>query len=151
MFQEPLTGRKVFIIFASFFGVIIFVNLILAFMAIRTFPGVETRSSFATNQSFNEDRDAQLALGWDVSARVAGDELILSIRDAEGRAVQPIELAGIFGHATNVRDDQRPAFVFDGSDFRAPVESDAGNWNLRLTATADDGTAFRQRLVVLVD
>ncbi len=151
LFQGPITGRKAFAIFASFFGVIIVVNLFMAYMALSTFPGLEARSSYAVNQAFDQDREAQLALGWDVSARVEGEELILSIRDAEGAAVQPPELAGIFGHATNVRDDQTPEFVFDGADYRAPVYSDEGNWNLRLTATAEDGTAFRQRIVVLVD
>jgi len=38
---RPLTGRKVLLIILAFFGVIITVNLVLAFNAIRTFPGLE--------------------------------------------------------------------------------------------------------------
>jgi nitrogen fixation protein FixH len=76
--------------------------------------------------------------------------LQLSIKDADGNPVQA-GVTGTFGRATSVRDDQIPAFVFDGSLYRAQVKSDQGNWNLRLVAVAADGTEFRQRIVVIVD
>jgi nitrogen fixation protein FixH len=39
-----------------------------------------------------------------------------------------------------------PAFVFDGAVYRAPADLAPGNWNLRLSAVAEDGTAFARRL-----
>lgn len=151
--SKEITGRKFFFIFAGFFGVIITVNLALAFNAVKTFPGVETKSPYVRNQSFDADRAAQLALGWDVSARVAGDGLLhLSITEAEGGGpVEVASLSGTFGRATTVRDDQAPHFTFTGQDYTAPVEVTPGNWNLRMTAIAKDGTKFQQRVIVRVE
>lgn len=146
-----ITGRKFFFIIASFFGVIITVNLIMAYSAVKTFPGLETKSSYIRNQTFDEDRAAQEALGWTVSAHVHDDDLMLDITDAQGAPVQVHSISGVFGRATTVRDDQTPAFQFDGTRYVAKVDSRGGNWNLRLDVVAMDGTKFQQRVVVLVD
>jgi nitrogen fixation protein FixH len=148
--MAPLTGRKVFFGMAGAFGVILSVNLFLAYSAIATFPGLEVKNTYVASQNFDADRRAQLALGWTVSADVSGEELHLNITDTEGRPVEVADLDVIFGRATNVRDDQTPDFVFTGTKYVAPVITAPGNWNLRMEATAQDGTAFRQRVVVLV-
>lgn len=151
LFRGPITGPKFAAIFASFFGVIIAVNLVLAFKAVSTFPGLETANSYVASQHFDADRAAQEALGWDVAAAVHHGELQLTIKDAAGNPVEAAFVTGTFGRATSVRDDQVPGFVFDGAIYRAPVFSDAGNWNLRLVATAANGTEFNQRIIVYVD
>jgi len=125
------------------------VNLTLAFNAVRTFPGLEVKNSYVASQSFDADRAAQEALNWTVAARLEGQDLVLSVRQ-DGQALEPIIENAIFGRATMVTADQTPAFVFDGSDFRAPVNAGAGNWNLRLRARAIDGTLFQQRVIVQV-
>lgn len=151
MMSKPITGRGYFLIFAIPFGVILAVNLTLAFNATRTFPGLETDNSYVVSQQFDKDRAAQEALGWTVDAQVHGGELVLSITDEDGAPAELEITSAIFGRPTNVTDDQEPAFVFDGEVFRAPVVAGDGNWNLRLRAVAADGTDFRQRVVVLVD
>ena len=148
--MAPLTGRKVFFGMAGAFGVILSVNLFLAYSAIATFPGLEVKNAYVASQNFDADRRAQLALGWTVSADVSGEELHLNITDTEGRPVEVADLDAIFGRATNLRDDQTPDFVFTGTKYVAPVITAPGNWNLRMEATAQDGTAFRPRVVVLV-
>lgn len=150
MTDAPLTGRKVFFITASAFAVIIAVNLTLAFNAVATFPGLETKNSYVASQSFDKDRAAQLALNWTVRAEVQDDVLVLSISDLAGRPVQPASMEATLGRATHVGDDRTPAFSFDGQNFVAPAELAPGNWNLRLLATAEDGTKFRQRIVIYV-
>jgi nitrogen fixation protein FixH len=146
-----ITGRKVFFFFAGAFAVIISVNLLLAFSAVRTFPGLEVKNSYVASQNWDEERAAQLALDWTVDAVVRDEVLTLSITDAEGTPVEVQSLSGVFGRATSVRDDQTPDFEFNGEAYVAPVETADGNWNLRLDAVAPDGTDFRQRIVVLVD
>lgn len=151
LFRGPLTGPKVFLIFASFFVVIIAVNIVMAWQAIATFPGLETRNSYVASQTFDAERNAQEALGWDVSAAVHQGDLQVSILGPDGAPVEVAAITGIFGRATVARDDQTPEFSFDGAVYHAPVAADQGNWNLRLQATAADGTAFRQRIVIRVD
>ena len=55
-FKAPITGPKFFAIFASFFVVIIAVNLVMAFSAIRTFPGLEVKNSYVASQEFDRER-----------------------------------------------------------------------------------------------
>lgn len=145
----PLTGRKVFMIIAGAFSVIIAVNLTLAFKAVSTFPGLETKNSYVSSQTFEADRAAQRALGWDVTAEATDDELLLRIAQ-DGESIQPEIVSAVLGRATHVAQDEIPDLRYDGDVFRAPAALPDGNWNLRLVARADDGTLFRQRVVLRV-
>lgn len=148
MFSKPLTGWHVAAIFGSAFSVIIGVNLTLAYNAVATFPGLETKNSYVVSQAFERDRAAQEALGWAVKAELQGDQLVLSIDDAIGPVVPKITSATL-GRATHVGQDIAPEFRHDGRAFVADIPVlGAGNWNLRLQAEAPDGTAFRQRVIV---
>ena len=60
------------------------------------------------------------------------------------------KLDTILGRATHVAEDQTPVFEFDGAAYVAPVDLAPGNWNLRMVAIAQDGTQFRQRVVIHV-
>jgi len=146
---KEIKGWHVFAVFALAFGVIITVNLTLAYNAVRTFPGLEVRNSYVASQDFDKDRAAQLALEWDVSAVLEGDTLSLFILE-QGAAISPVIETATFGRATHVGNDQSLTFKFDGQALRAQVIGGAGNWNLRLRARAADGTLFQQRVVVKV-
>lgn len=147
--MSEIKGWHVLTGFIIGFGIIIAVNLTLAFNAVRTFPGLEVKNSYVASQSFDADRAAQLSLGWDVSARVEDGQLRLVVQE-DGRAIAPVVEDAIFGRATTVADDQSPEFVFDGDGLVAPVDAGAGNWNLRVKLRADDGTMFQQRVIVEV-
>lgn len=146
---KPFTGRKFALILCSGFAVIIAVNLTLAYQAIATFPGLETKNSYVASQSFEADRTAQLALGWDVAAHLEDGVLHLNI-EKDGQAIAPKIRSAVLGRATHVADDQFPELRFDGSAFAAPVALGAGNWNLRLVLEAEDEQLFRQRVIVKV-
>ncbi|MFK7879875.1 FixH family protein [Roseobacter sp.] len=145
-----LTGRHVAIIFVSAFSVIIGVNLLLAYSAVSTFPGLEVRNSYVASQNFDANRTAQTALGWSVHAEVQDGEVYLSITDADGQSVKVAALEATLGRATHVRDDLTPAFVFDGQRYVAPAQLAEGNWNLRMVAEAENGTSFQQRVILHV-
>ncbi len=148
--EKKLTGFHVAAIFVGAFGIIIAVNLTLAFNAVSSFPGVEVKNSYVASQQFDKDREAQLALGWSVRAEARGDEVLLFITDQSGAAVEVAELQATLGRATHVNDDQTPEFVFNGASYVAPADLAPGNWNIRMTARAEDGTAFRQRVILHV-
>ena len=147
--MTEIKGWHVFTGFAFAFSIIISVNLALAYNAVRTFPGLEVKNSYVASQSFQVERSAQDALGWDVSATVSGDRLALEILKG-GEPVAPEIVDATFGRATTVAQDQTPVFAFDGKHLVADVDAGPGNWNLRLKARAADGTIFRQRIVVKV-
>ena len=147
--MKQITGRHVFGIFAFAFGTIIAVNMTLAFAAVRSFPGLEVKNSYVASQSFQAQRSAQEALGWDVSATLNDDRLTLRFTK-DGVAVIPEIETAVFGRATDVSVDQVPEFALDHGAFTARVDAGPGNWNLRVAARAEDGTPFKQRIVVEV-
>ena len=143
---KPLTGRKVLLMFVAFFGVIIAVNLYMASMAIGTFPGMDVKNSYIASQGFDDDREAQTALGWEVSVTYEAGELQIAILDDTGASADVAKFEALVGRPTHVRDDQTPEFQQRKGVFKAPVTLAEGLWNLRLEATALDGTPFKQRL-----
>jgi nitrogen fixation protein FixH len=147
---RQITGRHVLIGFVAAFGLIITVNLVLAYNAVKTFPGLEVKNSYVASQEFNKRKAAQEALGWTVRADHADGVLSLSITDRTGAPVEVKELNAILGRATQVRDDQTPDFQFDGTAYVAPVALALGNWNIRMVAYAQDGTKFEQRVILHV-
>ncbi|MBB3995269.1 nitrogen fixation protein FixH [Sulfitobacter undariae] len=147
---KEIKGWHVLAVFVLAFSVIISVNLTLAYQAVRTFPGLEVKNSYVASQSFDTDRDRQLALGWDVSAVLVEHDLSLFILKG-GRALAPVIEEATFGRATNVGQDQTPEFTFDGTALRATVDGGEGNWNLRIKARAEDGTLFQQRIIVRIE
>ena len=144
--KRELTGRMVLAITVAAFAVIIGVNLLLAFSAVRTFPGLEVGNSYVASQSFDRDRAAQTALHWTVTPDYDGKVMTLAIRDAAGQPVRAESLTATIGRPTHVREDVTPTFTYEGGVYRAPVTLAPGAWNIHLTATAADGTGFKQRL-----
>ena len=150
MGTREFTGKKAAALFIGAFTVIIGVNLILAFSAVKTFPGLEVKNSYVASQEFDAKRDAQSALGWTVKAKTTGGLLILSITDRNGWPVEAASLEATLGRATHVKDDVEPEFHYDGSAYVVPMALEKGNWNIRLKAVAKDGTEFTQRVVLHV-
>ncbi len=147
---RELTGRHVVMIFCGAFGVIISVNLALAYNAVKTFPGLEVKNSYVASQEFDTRRDAQQSLGWSVYASAQEDQVTLEISDAEGKPVEVAKLTATLGRATHVQDDQIPEFTFNGTAYVAPANLGPGNWNIRMVARAKNGTEFTQRVILHV-
>lgn len=148
MRTREFKGRHAAMVFVGAFGIIFAVNIALAVNAVRTFPGLEVRNSYVASQTFDARRDAQLALGWDVGAVAKDGRVFLSITDRDGKPVRVDALTAVLGRATHVKDDMAPDFVFDGQAYVAEAELAPGNWNIRMTARAEDGTQFAQRVIL---
>lgn len=146
----PLTGRKVLIITVSAFGVIIGVNLVMAYKAISTFPGLEVDNSYVASQNFDAERKAQEALGWVAQPSYEGGVLKLTIRDAAGLPAPIKDLSLLVGRPTNVSEDKTLNMAYAAGTYSAPVALGDGNWLIHVEAHAADGTLFRQRLDFIV-
>ena len=149
--KRTLNGWHVLAIFGGCFGIIIAVNLTLAFQAVSTFPGLVTKNSYVASQSFDADRAAQDALGWTLDTKLENDVLRLSIIDAADRPVRPDEIKATLGRATHVAEDMTPVFEWDGAALNAAAPVEPGYWTLWLEITAQDGTLFRRRIPLTVE
>lgn len=148
---REITGKHVLAIVVSAFSLIIGVNIFMAYSAIRTFPGLEVKNSYVASQTFDVEKAAQSALGWEVTATSEGSVFRVDVVDQSGAVVEVERIAGTLGRPTSVVDDQTPQFTFDGIGYVAEVGDLAGgNWNFRMVAAAQDGTEFKQRVVFYV-
>lgn len=148
--MAELTGRRVLTLTVGAFAVVIGVNMTLAFYAISTFPGLEVKNSYIASQTFDADRAAQLALGWTMVSAYGAGQLRLTFRDTTGLPAPVHDLKVLVGRATVSREDLLPTFTDVGGVFVAPVKLRAGKWMLQIQAFAPDGTAFHQRIDLMV-
>ena len=144
---RELTGRHVLVITLAAFGVIIAVNLVMAFRAVGSFPGLEVKNSYVASQHFDRDRQAQESLGWTARASYDGARITIEIVDGQGTHPVLRDFTATIGRPTHKRADVTPHFeVAGGGIYRAPVVLEPGVWNIHVQAVAPDGTTFRQRL-----
>ncbi|THD83475.1 nitrogen fixation protein FixH [Aliigemmobacter aestuarii] len=147
-----ITGRKVLIFTVTAFGIIIAVNVVMAWKAISTFPGLEVKNSYVASQTFDAERAAQASLGWTLAHDydAAAGELRLTFSDRQGAPVEVQDLSVLVGRTTMADEDRRPEFVRHLGAYSAPVALAPGKWMLHVKARAADGTAFQQRIDLFV-
>jgi nitrogen fixation protein FixH len=104
---RPFTGRKMLATIVGFFAVVVSVNLLMAWLAVRNFPGVVVDSSYIASQHFNADHArgaAQAARGWVVEVREQDGRPTLALTGPDGaplsglsvvaKAVRPLDAHG---------------------------------------------------------
>jgi nitrogen fixation protein FixH len=144
---RELTGRHVLVITLGAFGVIIAVNLVMAFLAVGSFPGLEVKNSYVASQQFDRDRLAQESLGWTAKASYDGARITIEILDRQGTHPVLRDFTATIGRPTHKRQDVTPQFeVAGGGIYQATLVLQPGTWNIHVQAVAPDGTTFRQRL-----
>lgn len=150
--MAEITWRKVLVFTVSAFAVIIGVNLLLAYKAVSTFPGLEVDNSYVASQTFDADMAAQKALGWDLATQYdnGAKALRLTFTDAAGMPAPVKELKVLVGRTTEAAEDQYPVFTSDLGVYSAPVALNPGKWMLHVEAFAADGTLFKQRIDLFV-
>jgi nitrogen fixation protein FixH len=148
--MREIRGIHVFAFTTAAFGLIIGVNVLMAFKAVSTFPGVEVANSYVASQEFDRAKAAQLALGWRLTPAYEGGEIRLAFTDSAGQPVELGSLTVLLGRTTEARNDSTPAFVLRGGIYVAQAALEPGKWMLQVAATSADGTAFNQRLGLFV-
>lgn len=145
-----LTGRMVLAVTVSAFALIIGVNVLMAYKAVTTFPGLEVGNSYVASQAFDAERRAQQALNWTLAQEYRPGTYRLVFTDRSGNPAPVRDVTATIGRSTEARDDVTPVFVADGGTFTAPVTLPKGKWMVLMYAHAEDGTLFHKRLDLTV-
>lgn len=142
---RPLTGRKVLLISAAIFAVVLGANLTLTWFAVRTFSGLVVDNSYVASQSFDRDRLAQEALGWRLTLVSEDDVMRIEIVDARGHTVHPPTIKAVVGRPTMARSDRELDLRRTPRGYVAAAPLDSGAWLVMIDAVSEDGTAYRRR------
>lgn len=150
--NEPrrLTGRGVLAILLAAFGVIVGVNLALAWFATGSFPGLVVENSYVASQGFDERRAALEARGWRSEAGWRDGALALSVTDRDGLPVAGLEIIARLGRPASALTDRELQMTGDGGDYRAAVPLAAGRWLAAFTIRDGDSDSFEMHSLILV-
>lgn len=155
-----LTGGMVAAMLILFFGVIVSVNATILTMALRTMPGVETRSAYEDSQHFNEEiarqheRDAR---GWAATTTLArqgeGAVLTVTLADRNGGPLTGLAASARLRHpATSARDRDLALSESRPGHYEASFETiEAGAWILELQAKRAEEVVFVSRSRVTLE
>jgi len=158
---RPITGRFVFIAVASFFAVVIGVNVGMMRLAIATLPGTEVDSAYSASLAYENEIAAahdQSVRNWKVDAHIqrgadGGATLQVEARDNSGKPMSGLKFLGRFERPTDRRADQPVVLaemgigIYRGS---APLIA-PGQWDLVLEAIAAGKRMFLSKNRVLLN
>lgn len=151
---RPLTGRTVFVCLSALFGIMIAANLLMVRVALSTFGGVETTSSYKAGLVFKREisaAEAQAGRAWKVDAHLArvpegGAAVSVQARDAAGRPVAGLAAQARLAHPTDSRRDRQMALAeVAPGDYRGETEPAPGQWDLILDLLRDGERVFRSK------
>lgn len=149
---RPITGRTVLIYFLGFFGIVFAMNFYMVRVALSSFSGVETESSYKAGLSFKNDiaaAQAQDARHWSVEATLQrGDNpgVIITARDARGQALSGLTAEVRLTHPTDKRRDLLVEFVeLTPGEFKSLTTMPQGPWDLVIGLKRETEIVFRSK------
>jgi nitrogen fixation protein FixH len=153
--ENPFTGWHMLSVVILFFGTIIAVNLVMAFAATGTFPGLVVENSYVASQHYDEllaKARAQDKHGWQPTLTAEGGTLHFALADVEGQPVSNLLVGTHVGRPSTTREDRSIAFTAAATDgvYTALEPLPPGLWEVDLEATRLGETVFRQTQEIFV-
>ena len=139
--EKELKGGHVLAMIIAFFGVIIAVNMVMAYLANSTWSGLVVENGYVASQNFHNDlarARAQEALGWNVGFSYDKDSVKVTFADAKGAKLDKLTLTGKLQRTVTDKEDQVLAFGWMGSGtYTAPARLAPGLWEVEIDGRGD--------------
>lgn len=139
--QKEIKGGHVLAMLLAFFGVIITVNMVMAYFANSTWSGLVVKNGYVASQEFNTNlarAKAQDALGWDVGFTFDKSSVKVTFTDANGAKIDNLDLAGRLQRTVTDKEDQVLTFGWMGSGvYSAPARLAPGLWEVEIDGKGD--------------
>lgn len=147
-----LTGKKVLVILAGFFSVIIGVNMVMAYVAVTTFSGMQTQRPYEAGLKFNHaiaKARVQQEQHWKVDTHLERAKdgqvtLTIALADQQGAAIVDQQLRVELLSPVDSRNDAVFALTPDGPGrYRGVAQAAAGQWDLVIESRRSEDAVFR--------
>lgn len=149
-----ITGRKVLFGMVAFFGTIIAVNGVFAYLALESFPGLSAEHAYQEGIQYNHTLDAAAAQrkrGWRSAvavdtARAGGDDLVgVTLTGADGHPITGLGVTVGLRRLANADMDRKLDLKEAApgrytAALRLPAR---GLWQVVVDARTRDGQAYR--------
>lgn len=144
--QGKFTGKHMLAIMFAFFGVIITVNITMAWFASNSWTGLVVSNSYVASQHFNEELAAareQHARGWKSAIAYRENRLSLKLVDETENPVVLDHLIAVAGRPATEIADRTVEFDYAGGGlWIAEANLGHGLWKLDITGNKG-GKPFR--------
>lgn len=151
---KQFTGRHMLMILIAFFGVVIAVNLLLAYYANSTWSGLVTANGYDASQSFNADERrarAQQAEGWTTKLSHADGVITLAFTGKSGEPLHNLNIVASVGRPTTDSQDQKLTFSETApGTYTAPAKLATGIWDVMTDTTGDGEQNYRKTFEIIV-
>lgn len=135
-------------VLALFFGVIIGVNLLLAWFAVESWSGMTAKNGYVASIDFEGKRQAferQEKRGWRSTMVVKNGQLTFVVRDKAGNPIRDLHVTAFAGRTVTEAEDQqlKLAEVKPGT-YQATFKGANGIWQFDLHARLRNGEKYRK-------
>lgn len=145
--EAAFTGRHMLLVMLAFFGVIIAVNVTMAWFARSSWAGLVVENSYVASQQFNAkmaETRAQQALKWTGRLTIEDGKVRYRITDARGAEVPLVAVAVTFRRPVDDREDQTIALARDAGGYAAAHEVADGAWLVEIDSDANLPNLYRE-------
>lgn len=151
---QEFTGWHMLGVMGAFFGVIISVNMVLAYQANMTWTGLVVKNSYVASQHFQEESEArrdQLALGWNARTDYRNGVFEIELKDRAGKAVSNVQAEVKLGRPAHEKDD-RNMILSESAKGRYSGDTDlaSGIWQADITVANPTGTLWKRSIRFVV-
>lgn len=151
---KTFTGWHFLAILCSYFGIVIGVNLFMAWNAVDSWTGLVVQNSYVASQQFNEvtaEKRAQIAMGWKAVPNYQAGSLQLAMTDAADAPIDDAIITAKLGRPAYDAEDHMVQFRQTGpGTYAAPTDLGNGAWNADVTVTDAEGEVWTRTLRIMV-
>ena len=144
---RQFTGRHMLIILVSFFGVILLMNIVFAWLALGSWPGLLARNGFRASQSYNQqisEAQVQSDLNWRSEIVLVDGSLGLTITDSDGTPVTGLDVKATVGRPTHEGADRDYLLTETGRAYASPAALTDGIWTISVQGAREGNIIYRQ-------
>lgn len=150
---RPFTGRHAALVICGGFAIVFAVNLTMAVLATRSFPGLVVPNSYIASQKFNgwlAAGRAQQAQGWNVSATADGDRLVIRAMESGGAVLTDLDATAAVSHPLGQGDPVRITLTETApGTYTGPLGLTPGQWQAEIRLSRGEQQHYlKQRLLV---
>ncbi len=151
---KKFTGWHFLAILCSYFGIVIGVNLFMAWNAVDSWTGLVVQNSYVASQEFNEvtaEKREQIAMGWKAVPTYEDGALRIAMTDASDGPIDDAIITAKLGRPAYEADDHIVQFRQDGPGaYTGATELAPGAWNADVTVTDATGEVWTRTLRIMV-
>lgn len=144
---EEFTGWHMFGVISLFFGVIISVNMFLAFNAATTWTGLTVKNTYVESQKFDArtaELEKQGELGWSTDVSYENGLLTLNLRDKSGGIIEGADVAAKVGRPVHEQRDHNVKLLMSDGVYAIENPLEAGEWVIHLKITDTEANVLER-------